>query len=127
MIVKGVTIDQLRAAMRAFNTSEESAVNVKFREIRSLNTRGDRIQFTLTVHDSRAPYGSVNPVTGRHIVAACWHAHGLFFDRLFALAPGATIRVSRYGTETLTADDHWKDYRRGSMLYPWMASEGCEC
>ncbi len=124
MIIRGATIAQLQSALREWQAEDPGARNVTFRDIRTLNTRGDRVRFTLKVRDSRAEYASV---TGRHIPSACWHAHGHYFDYIFAALPDATIRASDPATPTLTVTDHWRDYRRGSMMYPYMASESCDC
>lgn len=57
----------------------------------------------------------------RHLISACWHAHGTFFDNL----PEGTKIQTR---EVITyAGDAWQDFDIGSKMFPYYASEACDC
>ena len=76
---------------------------------------------TLTVHDSHGEGASINPYTRRHIKAACWHAHGYFYD---GFNEGTLIEAR--GTKYRTGEP-WVEYNRGSLLWPSVASNWCNC
>lgn len=64
----------------------------------------------------------------RRIAAACWHAHGHWFEAILALDLSAVIEMSFFGKRKITsAGGNWHDFKRGSQAYPAMASELCEC
>lgn len=122
MIAVNCTEPQLVAALQQLDS------NVRFkRGPELLNKKGDRWRFTLTVKDSRGKYGSINPVTGRHVAALCWHGHGHFFEELLKINPDAGVICSRERVVSVARDNIWTDWQRGSQMYPWYASEGCEC
>lgn len=98
---------------------------------------GNAQRFTLTIVDSHKaggrlgqPHSSWTTRTGkpykqRHIAAACWHAHGDFFDALFAIRPEAMIRA---GDKLITQyQGNWQDWNIGSQLEPFYYSEACKC
>lgn len=83
------------------------------------------ITFTLTVESSREK-GARRGHQGQRVSAACWHAHGDFFDALFSINPDAVI-VSM-GTQTITKQDgNWQDRNIGSQMQPLYYSEACDC
>jgi len=96
-------------------------------------TRLDRVGYKtivayrvrLGVIDSGSAGASINPTTGRRISAACWHAHGDFFTYLLIDVPDAEIRAS--GRAITRHGGNWVDYGRGSVYYPSVASEWCDC
>lgn len=109
-------------------TSRAYSGNIRFRSFDPIGPVGSdgraRHRLTITV-DGGDDGRSVDPIRGRRIAAACWHAHGDFFDVLLELDPGA--RVSALG-RTITVDGgNWEDMKRGSMMYPTRASEWCHC
>ena len=57
----------------------------------------------------------------RHLINACWHAHGTFFD---ALPEGTKIQTRG---NTTYSGDRWEDFDIGSQIYPYYISEACEC
>lgn len=73
----------------------------------------------------------------RYNAAACWHAHGVFFDGLNAdavIKSGSMHRDGAFGTggRWLRADEYkWRDGMGdagvGSMMCPMNASECCDC
>jgi len=143
MIVKNATMENLQAALDVVNA--RYAGNIKFK---TLETKGRRISFTLTVKQTSvftpqslvsgrkvtmtAPGVSVGR-EGRRIAAACWHAHGDFFDALFKIAPDAGIYSSgslatpRAGKWITKDGGNWQDWNKGSAYMPVMASQCCEC
>lgn len=128
MIVKNATETSLQWALAAVNFRYGN--NIKFK---TMETKGRRISFTLTVVSSTigtgkakvtAPGVSVSP-NGKRIAAACWHVHGDFFDALFRVCPGA--EVSSLGKVITKDGGNWQDWNKGSIMYPKMASSCCLC
>ena len=63
---------------------------------------------------------------GKHMPIACWHAYGTFFDNLFK--QNMNIEIVSNG-EKITAynNGNWNDRNIGSMVFPLMYSDACEC
>ncbi len=129
MIVKNATMEDLQWALVAVNSSHEYAGNIKFK---TLETKGRRISFTLTVDRTSEGTGK-NKVTlpgvsikrGKRIAAACYHCHGDFFDALFRVCPDAV--VSSLGKSITKDGGNWQDWNAGNLMNPVMASQCCEC
>lgn len=86
---------------------------------------GLTIRLRLGVHSSRRA-GARRGLTGRRIAAACWHAHGVFFDELLKLEPQAVILTA--GNQQITAQGgNWVDRNIGSIMKPFAYSEACDC
>jgi hypothetical protein len=150
MIARDCTEQDLREALRYINETDicnncygpkgNFESNIRFKK---LEPNGKGFTFTLSVYDSfvrrgkekhSAPGSRINAINGRHIAAACWHAHGRFFHALFDVNPKARVFSSFYkridGTYHgwITADGgNWIDGQIGSNAYPVMMSEACEC
>jgi len=131
MIAKNCTQEDLQAALVAVNSDHRYAGNIRFK---TMETKGRRISFTLTVVSSTigtgkakvtAPGVSVSPDGKRRISAACWHVHGDFFDALFRVCPGS--EVSSLGKVITKDGGNWQDWNKGSIMYPKMASSCCLC
>jgi hypothetical protein len=66
----------------------------------------------------------------KKISAACWHVHGNFFDLALKIAPKAIINSAG---KTIHIDDkgkminNWEDWDIGSMVFPCMYSQACDC
>ena len=121
MLIKA-TREQIQQALDKAN--EEFADNLMFN---NFTPEGKQYRVTLRVKDSQglgARLGFPHSGTGkqRHLVSACWHAHGEFFD---ALPEGTSITVAQLGT--IYAGDSWQDRNIGSMMQPMYFSEACEC
>lgn len=114
------TIPNLYEALS--RTNEEYANNLRFKTIGPLNSK--RNTFTLTVSDSRAR-GGRRGFSGKRVAAACWHAHGTFFDHLWEIAPEVTIRAGELVMRG--PDDNWQDRNIGSAYQPLFFSEACDC
>jgi hypothetical protein len=92
--------------------------------------KGNRIQFTLKVWDSHGPghrrgFMRTKDGRGQHLINACWHVHGDFFDALFTINPKIWIRA--IGKKITINDGNWQDRNIGSMLRPKMYSDACDC
>lgn len=133
MIVTGATIDQLSQALQMVNSTPQDTTvpyngNITFRSIEPISK--NRVRFTLTVKDSKGPGGRLgfpDYQTGkqRSVKAACWHAHGDFFDALFTVAPSAVVRTA--GNKITKGAGNWEDRNIGSMMHPLLYSEACHC
>ena len=69
----------------------------------------------------------------RYIAAACWHAHGVFFDALPPVLDGRAVTIVSALGKYSPADELWRDGyggrnpNVGSAFYPMLASECCDC
>ena len=116
MIITGATQTQLEDALEEANRRFDW--NLRWNRFEALSAT--RFHVTLRVEDSRRP-GHRWGRSGRRLVAACWHAHGRFFD---ALPKGAVIRASG---RVIRPGDPWEDRNIGSIIFPMYYSEACEC
>ena len=114
MIACHVTLEQMNAALEAANATH--GYNLIWKS--GPKPIGRRFQFTLRSEKSGIRGASVS-ASGRRSVAASWHAHGHFFDMLFAQAPDAVIRTAR---ATYRKGDARVDFNVGSMMCPQQAS-----
>jgi len=91
------------------------------------------LSFRLGVNDCRAAgarrgFCRRNDGERRRLSAACWHAHGHFFEALYEQAPQAVVKTSItriFGPSQ--SEGNWIDRQCGSMFDPAMFSELCEC
>jgi hypothetical protein len=124
MIAKNVTESDLQSALDQVN--KKYADNIKFKR---LDYQGRNIRFTLTVNSSKNPGGRLgfpdNDGKQKHLAAACWHAHGDFFDALFSINPSAVIVAN--GSIITSNGGNWQDRNIGSQYRPLYYSEACEC
>ena len=121
MIIIGAKKEDIEAALEHANKYFNG--NLRFKTLDYLGfTRDKRVKVTctLTVNDSK-DIGSRRNFEGGRIAAACWHAHGVFFD---ALPAGTEIRSCQ---TIMHAGDKWQDYNMGSIAYPLQASRACNC
>lgn len=121
MLIIGAGSQEIQDALVAAN--ELFAGNLEFKRFEYERDRRDgRQQFrvTLRVADSHEP-GHTHGSQGRHLISACWHAHGEFFD---ALPEGTEIRAM-HGTTYPGA--RWVDFNIGSDYRPRYASWACHC
>jgi hypothetical protein len=113
------TVKELQAAIDTVN--EKYLGNIRFKRI---DQTGRRVNFTLTVIDSKKPGGRKGP-EGRRIAAACWHVHGDLFDALWDRNPDTVIIA---GPLTMRGKgDNWQDRNIGSTMRPFYYSEACDC
>lgn len=125
--VTNATRDDIVKALAAID--ETYAGNVVFkRGPDSLNGKGTRHAVTLTVQSSRGLGSRISASyfrPERRVAAACWHAHGHFYDALLAIAPSAVIRTA--GAVISADGGNWQDWEAGAPIYPVMMSELCDC
>tara|TARA_Y100000310_G_C20430071_1_gene691039 strand:- start:386 stop:760 length:375 start_codon:yes stop_codon:yes gene_type:complete len=123
MIITGATREELETALVGVNA--QYGDNVTWNNLEALSATRHRV--TLRVHSSSGPGHrlgqNVHPATGnrRRMTAACWHVHGTFFD---SLPVGTVIRA---GGKAISPGDPWEDRNIGSMMYPLLYSEACDC
>jgi hypothetical protein len=123
MLAKHVTEYDLEKALTEVNRQFDG--NIEFKQI---NQQGKNVRFTLTVRSSYgkgARLGFVHNGKQRHIKAACWHAHGEFFDALFSVASDAVI-ISQ-GNKITKDAGNWDDKNIRSNYSPFFFSEACNC
>ena len=128
MKARNVSVMEMQLAMH--NLNKRYADNVIFNRF---DTGGKVINFTLKVKDSSGPGARVHAdhfgatkKDFRRSTSACWHVHGHFFEALLAVNPGAV--VISMGTARIDIDGgNWQDRNIGSMAYPLMYSESCNC
>ena len=137
MIARNCTKENLIEALRLINETEDFdrfggpdgnfKGNICFKRF---DAQGRGFIFTLTVKDSRG-LGARRSHKGRRIAAACWHAHGRFFEALFRVAPDARVFSSFYrraGNGWITREHgNWIDGEIGSAYQPMNMSEACDC
>lgn len=126
MIIRKVTEKDLIQALKTINKRYKN--NIIFNRLdQKTNTT---FNVTLKCKDSKKPghrLGFYRTSTGkqRHLINACWHVHGYFFEALLEINPEARIKA---GTLYINRDGgNWQDRNIGSVMYPLMYSEACEC
>ena len=128
MIIR-TTRETLDSAMRAVSGQYEG--NIRYRNLTPISAKEPepstraRYRLTITVKRSRGAGSSIDPIRERAISAACWHAHGHYFEHILALDPLAVIRTGSARIDS--TGGNWQDYPRGSTIYPSYASEWCDC
>ena len=122
MQARNITVDQMNKALEELNKDFEG--NATFNRFEQ---KGRHIEFTLRVVSSKGKGAKIS-YQGRRSVAGCWHVHGFFFEKGLAIAPEAVF-ISRGGPEVRVDKNggNWTDCNIGSMMYPQMFSEACEC
>ncbi len=125
MIITGCTTEDLRGALAKVNENYES--NIIFNRFDALNGKDTRHAVTLRCVSGRGAGHRMTVLRRgkqRKLVASCWHVHGSFFN---ALPAGTKIRSMGGTTVCDGVNTDWHDWNIGSMMYPTMASEACEC
>ena len=128
MIISNVSGENLSETLSIVSKQYDN--NVIWNNYERLNTKGTRFRVTLRVvdtHGKGARLGQSLTSRGnrRHIINACWHVHGHFFESLLKINPNAVIKT---GMATITKQGgNWTDTNIGSMMEPLMYSEACEC
>jgi len=140
MKAKNCTAEDLQKALVIINQKYEE--NIKFKRLDVVAKNGKTCQFTLTVIDSKKPghrrgfpkiEGKENPfryvavAEGKRMAAACWHAHGDFFDALIGINKQAIIVSRSVDTVIDRNGGNWQDKNIGSMMFPLYYSEACDC
>ena len=120
MYAKNTTIGELEQALQ--KTNEIFDGNVIWN--RQPEWKGNQLHFTLRVRNSHNK-GARRGVSGKCMISACWHVHGVFFDQLLDLNENVIIRTA---TAIIDIDDgNWVDQEIGSQVQPLRYSEACDC
>jgi hypothetical protein len=119
MQIKNVTETELDLALA--NTNAQFDGNVDFNRFEQ---KGKRFFVTLRVKNSHGKGAKIG-FSGRHTVNACWHVHGVFFEKLLEINRSAVIdtvlnRIDKNG-------GNWTDKNVGSVMEPLAYSDACEC
>lgn len=142
MIIRHTTRHHLDDALQLVNERFEG--NVMFRDIKMISHSlgyGESWRVTLRVSSSKGPghrlamerWGGGKQ---HRLTAACWHVHGKFFDFLLTINPEAVIltEVGREKRKPIFKDkesgriqNNWMDAEVGSMMYPALLGDLCEC
>jgi len=119
MIAKKATMQEMEQGLKALNEKYDG--NIRFKRIEQ---QGNNIRFTLTVCDS-SKKGARRGFTGKRLAAACWHAHGDYFEALLSINNNIEIRA---GTKVIDKfGGNWQDWNIGSLMQPLYYSEACDC
>lgn len=133
MIIRNVTKEDLNWALATVNQNYQN--NVTFKRLEQIPGRaragGEKWNVILTVRNCRAKGGRYYPNSNRHVTAACWHAHGLFYD---ALPYRRNVEIitsmgGNYNTMSrikVRPGEAWIDWRVNSDDY-LRASHCCHC
>lgn len=115
--------ENLQKALDTVNKAYDN--NIEFNNFQRLSD--NRYRVTLRVKSSHGKGARLgfyqNPNTGnrKHLISACWHVHGEFFD---ALPEGTRIQT---GTIVTYPGAIWQDRNIGSLMNPLMFSDACDC
>jgi len=125
MEIRGATEKEIKEAIRIIN-SEKYEGNVKV-YVSPKNSK--TLKVYLSVYDSHKK-GARLGFSGRHLINACWHVHGNFFDTLLNINPKAVIKAQDlkiYKDDDGRTIGNWQDWNIGSILCPLYFSDACEC
>jgi len=132
-MITSATTYELRRALD--KTNEQYEGNLEFNR---LDRKGSMTYFTLRVKNShglgaRLGYPirdwKTGQITGksRHLVSACWHAHGHFFEALLEVNKNVWIKSRGKECHIDKSGGNWEDFDVGSLMNPCYLSELCEC
>ena len=92
--------------------------NVRLKTI-NFNKPGYRVTPELKGWDGRVWH------KGHRMRFACWHVYGNFMEALFEINPKAYVYAQ--GRKITKDQGNWEDYNVGSNMFPFYASEACDC
>lgn len=138
MIVRKTSEKELVKALDRINSSKYDG-NLEFKRMEYMSGSrggGETWRVTIKPKEARGPGGRLGQMglmgygTPRHVAAACWHAHGDFFDAVLTINPYAKIVVM--GKKVSVANrgfvqGNWEDRNIGSMMAPVYYSQACHC
>ena len=125
MHVKNLNAVELDRALALTNKRYDD--NLEFNYVRC---NGHSVDFTLRVKDSHGKGARIGFYSHRHLINACWHAHGHLFENILKIQPRAIIQTMMstiYKDEYDNIVGNWQDKNIGSIVSPLMYSEACEC
>jgi hypothetical protein len=122
MKARGCTQADMEKALK--NVNKKYKGNIIFKTFFPV---GKQIQFTLTVKSSYDP-GARRGFQGQRVAAACWHAHGDYFDALFKVNEKAEVYSGDVAGGCININGgNWQDRQIGSIVNPLYYSEACDC
>ncbi len=130
MIIKHATEQGIRDALQA--TQAQFDQNLEFRENTPERKSSHSFRVRLGVKSSHGKGAGISQryyldgtCHAKHLVSACWHVHGRFFEHLFHVCPVAIVYAR--GNRITDTEGNWEDYNVGSIMFPVYASESCAC
>lgn len=132
MKIQNITINELNTALAKLNQKYDN--NITWNRSPELYQGWHTYRCTIRVKYNKGK-GAKLGFSGRRTIAACWHAHGDFFDCVLEVAPKAAILVSIaqielikiYKDEYGNVINNWRDVQVGSLAAPMLYSEMCQC
>jgi hypothetical protein len=134
MLLRNVGAGDIEKALE--ETNKVFNGNVRIYNARQEGVKKLRYRFQLKVEDSHKEghrlsqehrdYSGNLISKARRMAHACWHVHGVFFDKLLEANPEAVIvvtgnqKIDKYG-------GNWMDRDIGSIRFPMFFSNACEC
>jgi hypothetical protein len=124
MKLYGVTEAQLLSVLKTVNKSYKGNLTFNY-----TTQKRNHVQFTMRVASSHGR-GARLGHTGRHIVAACWHAHRDLMRAIFAKHPDARLvscQAVYNGRNRFEQEfERTGDKNIGSIVQPMYYREACE-
>jgi hypothetical protein len=123
MLFKHVSCEEMDIALGATNRKFNN--NVQWN---NFQVKGKNIIATLKVRDSHGN-GARMTQEQRHLISACWHVHGTFFEALLTINPNAIIitQAQTIFIKNGIIQNNWVDRNIGSVCSPFSWSYACEC
>lgn len=119
MIIKNASKSEIIDALQKVN--EAHGYQLIFnRGPEPLNQKRTRWRVTIRSKHSKIPGARIAP-SGRNLIAASWHAHGYFFDRLIQKNPFVSIQTGRMTIDS--SGGNWQNFNTGSQMRPVFMSE----
>lgn len=129
MIITGITVEEFTAVVAKLNAPAEYDGNLVIENIRSLNSKGTRINVKLGTADSKR-HGSRTSSSGRHGKYLCWHGFRDVLRGCFEVNPEAVARTMKavYNGSQGFEDTYpsTADQNVGSLFAPAYAPELCK-
>ncbi len=131
MRAKNVSVAEMEKALLL--TTEKFDFNVAWNRF---EVKGNSIHFTLKVLDSsglghRLGQSLTSKGNRRKMTSACWHVHGIFFEKLILEVNKKAVVKSLGKTlcflNANEVENNWIDWNIGSMASPFYHSEACDC
>lgn len=134
MIIRNVTFEDLDRALEQLNKKYQNIIWNRFEQtakttyaitLRVVSSHGLGSRLGQSIHTSKK--GKEFRV---HLINACWHVYGDFFDTLLNINPKAVITTAMariYVNEYGQIVGNWSDRNIGSMMEPLSYSEACDC
>jgi hypothetical protein len=142
MEVKGLTPEQIHAAVDAVNVMYDGQLGLRNRWVLTDNghanatvvpasRRPNHMRFTLKVHDSKNKPGARRSMGGRRMASACWHLNRDLYVEMFRINPDAEIHtmLTTYRGFMDFIDQYplTGSYNVGCEAHPLRIMDACNC